>query len=764
MNVSSYPSLATIKNGVTPECRMTRADQVQDFVQQLINADAAGGGTMSRMKKRALVNGLVDGFPPMSASKLRDAGRADASNCNWGTARAYMESGSGAIYDLATETPGFASIKTSFGDDEYRDQYGLIMSSEVDRMISGDSVWDYEEQQSIWYMILHGCGPLLFEDTQAVLPRAVACGDLLVPERTRSDTHYWEACGLLVEYFPPQLYKFIRDPEAASAVGWNVAYTKDVISNAVNVRQPNNQRYDWEFVQQEMKNNSMAYMQDVLTCRCAYAFWKEFDGTITQAIVEQNTTTGNPHSGEKSGMIDFLFFHRGRYADWTQVVHPMYYDRGNGGQHHSVTGLGVKMFSAMQTENRVINKLVDDALAPKTLFKPTTSEMSQRFQMATLGSYGVLPQGFEVVQNPISGIISEGLTMQRYTQDVIRSNLSSYRQPVAPDRPGNPDTKYKVQLDASKEGSLSKTTFNRYYKQRDLLMTEIVRRTFNLNSTDPRAKEVQKRCLERGVPKECFGRIEKVEAVRVIGQGSAFMRKQAVDSLLPVAASLPEDGRQNLISDKIAAEAGQTAVERYNPSKKINKLATDQQSNAMLWVAAMKTGATPTITSSQNPVTFAATFLTAATQAVQSVQQGASLPEVLKFLEIAGPAIGAHLKRFANDPLRETVFKQLLAQWKKLGQITDKFKEMLQKQQEQQKAQQQKTQTAMSDEQIKQQKAQADISIKAAKTRAQLQQSQEKHNMKLLHERQDMVIADASSAAEIHRNRLKAFASKGDED
>lgn len=755
---NSYPQLKTIENGKVPETRMKDASAVQDYARRLIDADAGGGPGMSRARKRAMVNGLVDGNPPMSASKLRDAGRAEASNANWGTGRAYMESGSGAIYDLATETPGFASIKTSFGEEEYRDQYGLIMSCEMDRMISNDPVWDYEEQQSIWYTILHGCGPFFFEDTQKVLPRAVACGDLLVPERTRSDTHYWESCVLLVEYYPPQLYDFIRDESAAAAVGWNVEYTKEVIANAVNYRQPNNQRYDWEFVQQEMKNNSMGYIDDTLICRTAFAFWKEFDGKITQAIVEQNTTTGNPHSDGKSANIDFLFKHRGRYNNWTELAHPMYYDRGNGGYHHSVTGLGVKMFTAMQTENRVINKLIDDAMAPKTLFKPTTSEMSQRFQMATLGSYGVLPQGFEPVQNPIGGMINEGLAMQRYASDIIRGNLSGYRQPAAPDRPGNPDTKYKVQLDASKESSLTKTTFNRYYKQRDLLMTEIARRTFNLNSTDPRAKEVQRRCLEQGVPRECFGRIEKVEAVRVIGQGSTFMRKQAVDALLPIAGTLPEEGRVNLISDKIAAEAGQTAVNRYNPSKKIQKLATDQQSNAMLWVAAMKTGATPVITSSQNPVTFAATFLNAAMQAIQSVQQGASLPEVVKFLDVCGPAIGAHLRRFANDPLREPVFKTMLAQWKKVGQITDKLKEKLKAQQEQQQVQQQRTQQAMSDEEIKKQKAQSDIAIKTAKTRAQLQQSAEKHRMKIAHDAQDLTIRDASAASQIHINRMKAFA------
>jgi len=757
MNGLGYPNLETIKDGKVPDTRMRSADAVQAFTRRLIENDS------KRSRKRATVNGLVDGNPPYKPSKLRDAGRADACNVNWGTGRAYLESGAGAIYDLATEPPGFVGIKTSHGDPEHREIYGQIMSEETDRMLSNDESWDYEEQLSGWNMILHGCGPLMFEDAYCVLPRAFGCADLLVPERTKSDLKYWEVAVVCVDYYPPQLYKFIEDPEAASAVGWDVEYTKLVIENALDVRQPNNNKYDWEFYQQEMKNNSLAYYDDSLVSKLAYVQWLEFDGSITQTIVERETTTGTA-STDKKGGVQFLFRHIGRFQKWTQCIHPMYYDRGNNGFHHSVTGLGVKMLSPLTYENRLICNLMDKTSAPKILFKPTSAEVTQKFQMQTMGDYGVLSAGYEGIQNPIAGMLTDGIAMQRLSSDLIRQNLSSYRQPAEPQKHGNPATRFEVQLQASQQGSLSKTTFNRYYKQKDALYTEIVRRCFDLNSRDDRAKEVQKRCLTRGVPKECFGRIEKVEAIRVIGQGTAFQRSEALNALQPVVPSMPEEGRQRWIDDKIAAEAGQAAVNRYNPKQRDQRLANDQQAEAQQWVACMKVGVAPVVTSAQNPVTFAATFMNAAIQAVQSLQKGANLGEVVQFLEICGPAIGAYLKRFSNDPLRETVFKKLLAQWKKLMQMADKLKQQLAQQQQQQREQQKRSQAAMSDEQIKQRKAQADIQIKQAKTQAQLKQSEEKHRMKLVHERQDMAISDASAASQIHINRLKAFADAQDSD
>jgi hypothetical protein len=68
----------------------------------------------------------------------------------------------------------------------------------------------------------------------------------------------------------------------------------------------------------------------------------------------------------------------------------------------------------------------------------------------------------------------------------------------------------------------------------------------------------------------------------------------------------------------------------------------------------------------------------------------------------------------------------------------------------------------MTDAQLKQAKTQHDIQLKTVKTQAQLKQSEEKHRLKIAHEVQDMQLADASTAADIHRNRMKSFSSKSE--
>lgn len=731
------------ESGPPPECRMQDALATQAFVKRLSDNDG------SRSKKRARVNGLVDGNPPYKAANLRAAGRAEACNVNWGTARSTLETSSGGFYDLSTEAPGIFDFLTDFGPQEQRGIWSSIACRHANKIIRDDPKWDAYEQKSQKQMVLHGVGPYVFEDSQTVFPKSILAGDLKVPEFTPSNTEDWDAASIEVTYYPPELYKFIQNAEAATTAGWDVKYTRRVIANAIDVRQQQDQNYDWEWCQQQMKNNSLTYYDDSKIVRVAHVFWREFDGRVTHAMVDRNS-----YAGLKT---EYLFIHVGRYRSFAECVHPMYFDIGTNGYHHEVTGLGVKMYSAMEYENRLICNLCDKAFAPKIIFKPTSAEAGQKFSLAHFGDYAVMPPNFDWQQTPIGGVMNDGEAMLGIIKGTVQENLSSYRGGVPDQKSGNPVTKFEKQLQAVQQAAMNKTQFNRYYVQRDKLLAEIWRRLINPNSTDDRAIEFQKKCKADGVPLEALSRWQYVGACRVVGQGSAFMRKQAIDSLFPIAGSLPEEGRVNLLTDKIAAEAGQGAIERYYP-KKAEVQATDQQAEALLWVGAMKVGVPPVVTSSQNALTFAATFMKAATDAVNSVKQGADPMAVLSFLHLAGPAIAAQLKRMSNDPTRQQPMQVLMKQWQQLAQITDQLQAQVQRQQEQQKAQQQKTQGVMNDLQLKNAKTKSDIELKQEKAKAQLEQSAAKHQLQLAAGVQKIHLADATTAAEIHRNRLKSFA------
>lgn len=749
-------TLATLKpDGQPPDCRMRSAVRVQDFVQQLINA------AEKRDKVFALVDGLVDGNPPYNPKKLRESGTAGRCNANWGTGRAYWESAAGSFYDLSAEAPGVVQIETSFGNEENRVAWSRELCRQADLSFAKNKSWDHYRQMSLNEMVLHGYGPMFWDNAQVCFPRAIASRQLLVPNDTPADLDRWEICAIPFTYYPPELYGHILNPIAARTIGWRPDFVRLVIMNAMaqQIAGPRNQ--DWTWYQNQLKQNSYDYFNDIKVCKLAHVFWREFPrkgeqrGRVTHAIVERQSTTSTP--------IDFLFLDVGRYESFYQAINPIYFDCGREGLHHTTTGLGVKMYSGCEYENRMLCNLFDKASAPKVLFKPNTAEAANKFQLSTFSDWGLVPPGTEIMQMPIQGFLQDGLSMYRTSSDLMRSNLSQYRQQVQPDKPGNPETATEVRKNAVQQSALGNTTFAKHYAQLDLLYTEIVRRLCNINSNHPDAKDFQQRCMDNGVPKACFGRIESVQAVRVVGQGSPFIRQSVTTSLLAIIGRLPETGQQNLIDDFIASHAGQAAVSRYTMARKTPSIMEgDQHERAMNQVADAKLNIMPVFSPSQNPVIFATTFLQAASQALESLQQGADMAEVIQFLNTIGPGIQLHIQRMASDPTRKQIAAALGQQAQKIAAITDQLKDQIAQQMEQQQQQQKKTQEALSDQQLREMETQSKIQDRDAKTAAALKDKELKTKQELAikdsRASHEMNISQAKTLHEIEMNRLKALA------
>jgi hypothetical protein len=732
--------LTLLENGTPPTCRMPNAQYTVDFVQRLIDADD------KRSRKRAAVDGLVDGNSPYSPAKLRSSGQANRCNVNWGTARSLVEGASGALYDLTSQAPGFACIEVGYGNPEQRIGWERTMCEKANLAFKESEDFDTEMQLSQLDTILHGTGPLLFEDADCVFPRYVPTEQLLVPDRTPCNTKRWDVASVLIEYYPPELYEFIENREAAEAMGWDVDYTMDICKRAVDRKAPDQRTFTAEWYQNELKSNSFNYMSNEdLVCKLAHVYWWEFpkDGVrkITHVIVDRTQSTGD---------CKYLFRHDRQYNTWHQCVHPMYYDRGRGGIHHNVTGLGVKMYGAMEYQNRLLCNAHDKAFGPKLLFKFGSKESQTKFEIASLGEYGVMPVGADFVQAPTNGFINDGLAMFRADDELMRSNLSQYRQQVEMERPGNPETATKEKIKASQQGSLANTTFARYYKQLDALYREIVNRLCNLNTSDPVAKKFQRECIAGGVPEECFGRISSVTAVRVIGQGSPYLRQEVVQSVAGVIQGCSEEGQENWRDDFIAAHAGAAQVPRWNPKPKSSQFIDDQKVAAGNEISRMRQGMPTIFSPSQNATTFAGTFINACLEAINSIPKGANPAEVLQFVERAGPAAGFHIRRLLKDPMRKAIGADFKRKWLQIMQMAKKIKDKLQAQAKQQQGLQKKANGVMTDAKVKAMKVAGDLNLKKQKQDMTLRMAAQKH-------RQQMAINDSRSASDISLARMRAL-------
>jgi hypothetical protein len=370
---------------------------------------------------------------------------------------------------------------------------------------------------------------------------------------------------------------------------------------------------------------------------------------------------------------------------------------------------------------------------------------------------------------PVNSYLEDVLAVNREFTGLISSNLSQYKSAVSKES-GNPITATEMQFRASEQARLGKTQLNHYYNQLDRFYEEKYRRVVACPAGmrgGKEAAEFRKRCKDRGVPDEAM-KSAKAKATRIIGQGSQYMRQQALQSLLASVALWPsEKGRENLIRDFIGAYAGQTMVERYMPDEGMESQ-TEDHVTAMLQVAAAKSGVAPVVTPEQNSAVYVPIFIAAGGNAIQSVQQGGNPTEVIQFIKTLAPAVAQHLAKLAADPTRKTMAKGMEDQWQAVMEAAGKLDQQIQQMMQQQAQQQQEAQQAMQKSASIAAGFDPATQVKAAETTAKLRLQQQKTDamlaMKGQKHAQDMALADASTAADIRRaNMVAASKPKGSE-
>lgn len=727
------------ESGKPPATRIQSAQITANRIARIMDADRLG-----RSKRRGMVKGLVDGNPPYKAARLRRAGRADTCNVNWRVAEAYLTQAIGLFYDVFSEASTFAEVMLELDDTGMEQDKSSIVTEEFDRLQKEDRSWDYGMQSSQYEMVLYGCGPLVFENEYDWRPRSVHAGDLYVPDYTRSNITEWDEAAVSVTWQPHELFEYIVNPSMARAMGWNVSAVRKAIMRAHPRSRDSTVAETWEWHQTQLKTNSFHYSAESNVIRCSHYFVREFDrdgepGKISHAIIQlPNAATDNEQ--------EYLFFAENRYENWEQVIHPMYYDTMGGGYHHSVTGMGVKMFSALEFQNRLLCNLADKAFAPSMIFRPTSASGAEEFALVSMGEHAVTSPGFEMNQSPVRGFIEEGLAFSREVSLQLASNLSSYRQNLT-EKGGNPLTATEVNQRAAEQARLGKTQLARYYNQLDWLYKEKYRRATETKGAGypggKAAMDFIKRCKKRGVDLREMKKVRIVQANRVVGQGSELLRQMSLDYLLKtVGGMLPESGRDGLVRDVIAARAGQAKVRLYNPAPRMDSTMQDQQAIASLQVAGMRAGVAPVYSEHQDHQLFAVTFVKAIRDALAATQQGADPGEVFKFTELAGPAIAQHIQAMYVNPALVEAAKVLEREWTKIAAAVDQLQRMAEQQQMQAARARQRAQAMLSDEQMK---------AAAFKSEEQRKQTgfdleQQRESARLT---QEMALADIQSAQAI---------------
>lgn len=756
--MSGEINLKTIsESGKPPETRLGDALETLSVVEQLVEANEKRSATDAEVK------GMMDGNPPFVQAELDAAAQSWRCNRNWRIGEAFLNIGLSVYWDIHNEASPHAQCMTEWSESNDQNQeWSGVITEEFERLNKRDTSLNNMFRDSQHDMVLYRMGPVMWEDAFDYRAKPVRCANLLTLDGAPSDINGHKIDVVRSTYTADDLYSFIRNPKAAERAGWDVGFARKVLKNALPVTDYPNKRRSWEAYQQMMRNNDIYVSMQSEAIPVAHVFCREFvkEGDSEGRISHFMVVEGSPSA-------EYLFQRIGRYANWRQVLCPFYYDTGDG-SHHSVKGLGIKAYGFLETINRLMCHEVDMSFIGSGMnFQFKSSADKELMQLLQIGPVNFWPEGVNLLPQVNTGqLLVAPTATRRSLLGTVSSNLSQYREGIDQERTGNPATAREIDWRSNNQNFIKQSSVSYYFDQLDDFYAERFRRAANPNLTETNpggrdALEFQGRCRKRGVPKEALAKIDSVTATRTIGAGSADARLQTLMRLLARLPLYNETGRQRILEDLTAADVGHSLMRRYIPEVKSSAAIQFQESQAQDKVALLRLNIIPKVTSDQNPMVYASTFLQAAAESLAGLQQGQGNPmEVTVFVDNCGRAAAIHIERLKGDKTREQEYEGLLEQLTELGRQNDELKKLIEQQMQQGPQQMQKQQQAMTDAERKDYIAQRDMARKDAKAendkRAKMAKTRFGMQLDTLTTKQQLAINDVMTATKIETDKLKA--------
>jgi hypothetical protein len=504
---------------------------------------------------RARVDSMFDGAAPYNTGSLALSGQQLKTNLNFGDAQRLLDISLSAYVDLYSSLERLVEVKGTEGEAGEIKPAEEIVAEELTHLMRNWPEFHSAYLRLCTTFIKHGVAVAYFDSPDDWRFRVGGFTDILIPRQTAASEEAIDVAIGQRNYLLHELYAYIRNPEAAEKVGWNVEEVKRVIKQ--NVRTNSNTMHsDYESLQAELKNNDIYTGMENPSVKVLHFWIKEMDGSVSHYICAEDSPK------------DFLYKKVSRYEKAEQAYVMFAYGVGSNGTYHSVRGLGQRIFAHVQTSNRLRCQQIDGAmLASAVMIQPENQRSLDELQFTYYGAYAVLSPNVRIVEKAIPNL---GTAVQPALQDLTQQ-LALNTDTVSTYGPqqGSPyRNQMQVVSDMDVATRLSGASLNLFYSSWNRLLREVVRRVVTTKKPDPAIKDFYERCEARGIPKSFIKTLDvaRTKAVRSIGNGSHANRMVALKELQGISGQFDDVGRRNLTRDIVSTRVGHDLADRYAPA------------------------------------------------------------------------------------------------------------------------------------------------------------------------------------------------------
>lgn len=586
--------------------------------------------------------------------------------------------------------------------------YGQVIAEEYTRLLKDwedfylHGLYTADQQYST------GIGVMAWTDEWDWRPQAFESANALVKPKAKVMVDSLDLVVLRDELDPNEMHRILNNEEIAAEEGWIVRDLKAaLLRNYKSGSVTNDGEYqdsEWESYQKQVRDNEAdaCISTEFKGIRVFHILVREMpteedpDGKVTHLILP-----------EDDGLKKFLFKSERRFNEMKNAICFFYYNPSKG-RHHSIKGLGHRIFPHCTLSNRLIGHIFDGGIvATGLLLQEKSGSDASKLQLTRMAGYTLLPKDVNLQQTTFQPQFQHLIGLRAMSKEILNNNTGVFR-PHSETLFDRQEQKTATQVRAEEahearfdkiETSISYVHWDRFHRE---IFRRLTRREYIESEGDypgkVQAVKFIERCRKRGVPDELLfdSELVRIRSTRSIGDGSPTMRLNALNMLMGQRPSMDEIGRRNTEREWGAALVGYENVDRFFPVKSRDAIPTIQHSMAEGENIDMVQGNKRTVAIDDVHPTHLKIHVHPLMQTLQMLQEAPmqiDFERSFQFYMLVRPHIDSHLAFLRADPSRENIVKeydQLMKQIDEGFKIIQKQAEQIarQRQQQQQEAQQ----------------------------------------------------------------------------
>lgn len=474
-------------------------------------------------------------------------------------------------------------------------------------------------------------------------PRAFPQDESFVSDGTKQLPEYAQVVVLRENFLPHELFKMIKDRDAAKSVGWNLENTIDAINNA-SPSQIRDMLAGGGTTETWYEN-----ARRELSLGVSYMAGASIIAVYSLLAVEANGKVS--HYRLAGTELKEIFSKDDRFDSAEDCLAFFSFERGNGTLYGS-KGLGRQIYELAGMIDRSRNEIVDRAImSGKTLIQGDIKRL-HTFRMSVIGSTVIIPNGWTVLEQRVDGNIEPFLRLDAYFGLLIDQLVGN----VSPPQLGGQGEAFRSpaawNLLAAREEEGKDARIMRFLEQFVAMVGVMQRRICSKSTIDDDAKAAQKKLLEKMTREE----LDELAEMPVAGtiQDLTSMQRQMIVALAQEKRGNPLYNQRALEVADLTARMGTEFADTVLLPVEDPTEEAEQTRQQMLEFTLLALGQPVPISPRDNDVIHLKVLLPSTEQLAAQIMQGTS--------ETAGlEASIQHITEHVNSALAKGTPKEELA-------------------------------------------------------------------------------------------------------